>query len=61
MNIVNDTSSSLKFDEAKSMKFGTSAGSGKTLLGGTLIFNTSIANKYDKMGGVSVVYNPFDL
>lgn len=45
--------------EAKSATFGD-PGSGYTILGGTFKYTNAIANKYDKMQGVSLTYqNPF--
>lgn len=46
--------------EAMNVKFGTSANSGYQVLGNTFIYKNSIANKYDKMQGVSVAFDPYD-
>lgn len=46
--------------DAMNVSLGTSASSGYQLLGNTFIYKNAIANKYDKMQGVSVAYNPTD-
>ena len=55
------TSTSITANEAKSLTFGTSASSGYQVIGGAFIYTTSIANKYDRMSGVTVNYNPAGL
>ncbi len=50
-------STSITENEARSLTFGRTAKSGYQVLGGAFVYRDSVANKYDKMGGVHVFYD----
>ena len=56
------TSTSITTSEAKSATYGNStSNSNYMVLGGTFIYSKTIGNKYDRMAGVSVAYDVYDL